>query len=127
MYRVGGALVVLGLASVSATAADMPVKALQQVSAPVWTPTTTVYSYFDAVSYRSVFPGREFFAHAYQSTNGINYTVTPNWTVGAGAIYSWANSTLYYLGPGAHSDGDQLVGFLTTAYTIPNLFTVGGS
>jgi outer membrane autotransporter protein len=108
-------------------AADLPVKARPMPVAPAWAPTTSFYTFFDAVSYRSAFPGHEFRSHAYQSLTGLTYTVTPQWSVGGGMIYAWANSDLTYFGPGARSDTDQVTGFLTTAYDIPNLFTVGAS
>jgi hypothetical protein len=111
----------------AANAADMPVKARPRAPVPVWAPSLSFYTYFDAVTYRSEFPGREFRTHAYQSMNGVNYTLTPQWTVGGGFIYAWANSDLTYLGPGAHSTADQLIGFITTSYDIPNLFTIGGA
>ena len=117
-------LLLLGL--VSANAADMPVKALP-MAVPTWAPTLSLYTFFDAISYRSAFPGREFQARAYQSLSGFNYTVTPDWTVGAGIIYSNSPADLHYLGPLATSRTDQLQGFVSTSYNIPNLFTIGGS
>jgi len=118
-------LLLLGLAS-AANAADVPVKA-RPIVTPAWAPTISVYSLFDMISYRSAFPGREFRARAYQSLSGFNYTLTPEWTVGAGIIYSFQNADLDYLGPGAFSNSDGLSGFVSTSYNIPNWFTVGGS
>ena len=117
-------LLLLGLAS--ASAADIPVKA-RPMAVPTWTPTLSVYSFFDVVSYRSAFPGREFRARAYQSLTGFNYTVTPDWTLGAGIIYAFQKADLDYLGPGAFSNTDALTGFVSTSYNIPNWFTIGGS
>jgi outer membrane autotransporter protein len=117
-------LLLLGIAS--ANAADMPVKA-RPLAAPAWAPVLSLYTFFDVISYRSAFPGREFHARAYQSLTGFNYTVTPDWTVGAGIIYSYSKADLDYLGPAAFSRTDSLQGFVSTSYNIPNLFTIGGS
>ena len=118
----------LSLATTSAgSAADVALKARPAPVAPVWQPSLTVYSLFDWITLHNVFPGRESKSDIYQSTNGFNYTLTPDWLVGAGFIYGHSNNELIYLGPGAESDSDGVTGFLTTAYTIPNLFTVGGA
>jgi len=117
---------VLLLNAASASAADMSVKA-RPLAVPVWAPTLTAYTIFDAYSYRSEFPGREFHARGIQSLTGFNYTVTPDWTVGAGIIYSYQKADLDYLGPGAFSNSDSLQGFVSTSYNIPNWFTIGGS
>jgi autotransporter-like protein len=119
-------LPLLLLSVASASAADMPVKA-RPLAVPTWAPVLSVYTIFDAISYRSAFPGREFHARAYQSLTGFNYTVTPDWTVGAGIIYTYQKADLDYLGPGAFSNSDSVQGFVSTSYNIPNLFTIGGS
>ena len=127
MFRASIAAVSVLMLAGAAHAADLPTKAKKLKPAPIWSPSFNVYTFFDAVTYRSEFPGREFRTHAYQSLSGFNYNATPQWTVGGGVIYAWANSDLTYLGPGAHSKADQLSGFITTSYDIPNLFTIGAA
>jgi hypothetical protein len=108
-----------------ASAADLPVYKAPLM--PVWTPSWSAYTLFDAVSFNNTFPGHELKAHVYQSTNGLTYSVTPNWTLGGGVIYTRADNDLFYLGPGARSSTDGFTGFGTTSYTIPNLFTIGAA
>lgn len=111
-----------------ASAADLPIYKAPPTSSSVgWSPSLTAYTLFDVYSFRSAFPGHEFKARGYQSTSGLNYTLTPQWTLGGGLIYNYSDTNLTYLGPAARSDSDGLTGFVTTAYTIPDLFTVGGS
>lgn len=108
-----------------AAGADLAVN--KAAPSAVWAPTVTAYSLLDIFSFRNAFPGHEYRSHGYQGTVGLNYTLTPQWTLGGGLIYNHANSDLTYFGPGAQSRSEGLTGSINTAYTIPDLFTLGGS
>ena len=111
-----------------ALAADVP-RATQVGSTPAFVgaagPSFTLYSFFDGVYLSSRFPGREYKAHVYQSTNGITVGITPNLSLGGGFAYSTSNNSLTYLGGRSETDG--VTGFITAAFNVQNIFTVGAS
>jgi outer membrane autotransporter protein len=122
-YLVGIALGTLvgGVAS----AADLQL--YKAPALPDWAPSWTAYTLVDVASFSNTFPGHETKSSVYQSTNGLTYNATPNWTLGGGFIYTRTDSDLTYFGPGARSSTDGFTGYGTTSYTIPNLFTVGAA
>jgi hypothetical protein len=115
------------MATSVASAADVPVYKAAPAQVAAWAPTLGTYTLFDYYRFNGEFPGREYSARGWQSTNGFNYTLTPQWTAGAGFVYSQSDNVLTYLGPGASSDTEGLTGFVTTEYSLANWLTVGAS
>ena len=88
-------------------------------------PSFTLYSIFDGVYLNSRFPGREYKAHVYQSTNGVTIGITPEFSVGGGFVYSKGVNSLTYLSGRSETDG--ITCFVTSTFNVQNIFTVGAA